>query len=450
MSTVSIRSQETYESRLRLQTLIRLRWIAIAGQLIAVVGVYFLFGFELPLGLCLGLIAMSAWLNIFLRIRYRSGDELGSNYSAIMLHYDLLQLVGLLYLTGGLQNPFSLLLLAPVTVSASTQPPWQTLLLGGVAMMCATGLIFFNWPLPWYAESELIIPQLYRFGVWSALASGMIFIGLYAWRIAKETRQMSDALAAAELVLAHEQKLSALDGLAAAAAHKLGTPLATISVIAKELEREVPNNGAIAEDVDLLIGETQKCRDILRTLIDHDSEDDAMFARVPLTDLLEEVVQPYRALGTPIQVQVGITADKDLSEEKLEPILERNPGVIYALGNVIENAIDFAESKVEIFATWNQSDVEIKICDDGAGLQPAALENLGQPFVTTRKLTSDPSGATISHMGMGLGIFIAKTLLGRVGAKISLANRTQPETGAVVTIQWPLDRTNYHNEASAG
>ena len=435
---------------MRLQTLIRLRWIAIAGQLIAVVSVYFLFGFNLPLGLCFGLIALSAWLNIFIRIRYRSGDELGPHYSAIMLHYDLLQLVGLLYLTGGLQNPFSLLLLAPVTVSASTQPAWQTLLLGSVAMVCATGLIFFNWPLPWHAESELIIPQLYLFGVWSALASGMIFIGLYAWRIAKETRQMSDALAAAELVLAHEQKLSALDGLAAAAAHKLGTPLATISVIAKELEREVPKNGDIAEDVDLLIGETQKCRDILRTLIDHDSEDDAMFARVPLSDLLEEIVQPYRALGTPIQVKVGSATDEYGSDKSLEPILERNPGVIYALGNLIENAIDFAKSTVEIFATWSHSEVEIRICDDGAGLQPAILENLGQPFVTTRKLTSDPSGSTFANMGMGLGFFIAKTLLGRVGAKISLANRTPPETGAIVTIHWPLDRASYHNETSAG
>ncbi len=435
MKNIALPVQEADGSRLRLRTLIRLRWLAVIGQLIAVLVVYIGLGFHLPIGPCIGLIALSAWLNIYLRIRHRAGDFLGPSYATAMLTYDLLQLFGLLYLTGGLQNPFSLLLLAPVTVSASTQPTMNTVALGSVALLCATILIFYSEPLPWFSDRDLTLPLFYKWGVWTAIGSGIIFIGLYAWRIANEARQMSDALAAAELVLAHEQKLSALDGLAAAAAHELGTPLATISIIAKELERDIPKDSPISEDIHLLIDETRKCREILQKLTYHDAENDMMFARVTVTDLIEEVIQPHRALGTVITVSASAFDDDDRSAFE-EPIMPRNPGIIYGLGNIVENAVEFAESKIEIEARWGDHEIILRISDDGPGFQPAILDNLGEPYVTTRKLTGDSLDADGANFGMGLGFFIAKTLLGRSGAEIAFANRPYPQSGAIVTIRW--------------
>jgi len=435
MKNIAIPVQQADGSRLRLRTLIRLRWLAVIGQLVAVLVVHFGFGFQLFIGPCLSLIALSAWLNVYLRIRHRSGDFLGPSYATAMLSYDLLQLFGLLYLTGGLQNPFSLLLLAPVTVSASTQPTWNTIALGSSALLCATVLIFYSEPLPWFADQDLTLPFFYKCGIWAAIGSGIIFIGLYAWRIAKEARQMSDALAAAELVLAHEQKLSALDGLAAAAAHELGTPLATISIVARELERDIPGNSTISDDIHLLINETKKCREILQKLTYHEAENDTMFARVTVTELIEEVIQPHRALGASISVK-ATAIDADIGPGFEEPIMPRNPGIIYGISNIVENAVEFASSNIEIETYWNEREIILRISDDGPGFQPAILDNLGEPYVTTRKLTGDSLEGEGADFGMGLGFFIAKTLLGRSGADITFANRPYPDSGAIVTIRW--------------
>jgi two-component system sensor histidine kinase RegB len=225
-------SKEYTESRLRLQTAVRLRWFGVAGQLITVCYVYFVLGFQFDVGIGLALIALTAWLNVFLRMRYPVRTRLTIAFATVLLAYDILQLAALLYLTGGIENPFVFLIVAPVTVSAATLPPRTTVALGIIAAIATTLLVFFPRAPPWYKPGSFALPPLYNLGALASVLAGMLFLALYVWRLAKEARQMADALAATEMVLAREQQLHALDGLAAAAAHELGTPLSTIAVLA--------------------------------------------------------------------------------------------------------------------------------------------------------------------------------------------------------------------------
>lgn len=426
------------ESRLRLQTIVRLRWLAVLGQSLTVVGAYWVLGIDLPIGGCLGVIALSAWLNVALRIRYPASQRLQSGYALIMLGYDILQLAVLLYLTGGLENPFAFLLIAPVTVSASTLPLRITVALGALAIAAATVLTSIHHPLPWFNHTNLLLPFPYVMGVWAAVVSGILFIGFYSWRTAEEGRRMAKALAAAEMVLAREQKLSALDGLAAAAAHGLGTPLATIAVVTKEMMRGVKPTDPHYEDLVLLRAQAERCRDILAELAGGGEQHDLMVSRLPLSHLIEEVVAPHRLVAVPIEVTTGPVQNGASRDATLqEPVTERNPGVLYGLGNLVENAIDFAASKVDVEARWSKDEVTIVIADDGTGFPPHVLEQLGEPFVTTRRAESERQEASDEHVGMGLGFFIAKTLLERSGARLELANRPPPKGGAVVTVVWP-------------
>ena len=424
-------------SGLRLRTLVRLRWLAVVGQSVAVVFVHFVLGYPLALSACLVLIALSSWLNIFLTLRWRGGQQLGAKPAAVLLGYDIIQLAGLLYLTGGLQNPFAFLFLVPVTVSATTLPLRWTLAVGALAFACATGLAFDHLPLPWDAAAPLRLPPAYIAGMWAALASGAFFSAIYARRIAVEARQMSTALAAAELVLAREQRLSALDGLAAAAAHELGTPLATIALVAKELKRELPADTPHTEDIDLLISQAARCREIMTRLASREHAADDIFENVKLTVMIEDLVAPLR--GSDVVVRID-AASQDGQVESVEPVFRRNPGIIYGLGNLLENAIDFAASNVTLTARWAPASVMLKVEDDGPGFDAAIFDRLGDPFVTTRPgydAASDEAHDTGKRPGMGLGLFIAKTLLERSGASVVLTNRTAPEHGATINLRWP-------------
>lgn len=428
------------DSRLRLQTIVRLRWLAVLGQSITVIGAYWVLDIHLPIAGCLAVIALSAWLNVALRIRYPASHRLKSGYAFLMLGYDILQLAALLYLTGGLENPFAFLLIAPVTVSASTLPLRITAALGALTIAAATVLTSFHYPLPWFHNTNLLLPFPYVMGVWAAVVSGILFIGFYSWRTAEEARRMAKALAAAEMVLAREQKLSALDGLAAAAAHGLGTPLATIAVVTKELMRDAKPSDTHYEDLVLLRAQAERCREILAELAGGGERQDLIVSRLPLSHLIEEVVSPHRLVGVPIEVTTGPLQDGPSGGSATEPITERNPGMIYGLGNLVENAVDFATSKVEIDARWSKHEVRIAIADDGEGFPPNVLEQLGEPFVTTRAAPGSGQEAPDEHIGMGLGFFIAKTLLERSGATLDLANRPSPNGGAMVTVTWPTAR----------
>ena len=419
------------ESRLRLQTIVKLRWFGVTGQAATVLFVYFVLGYPLPIAPCFVLIAVSAWVNIFLRIRYPMRFRLSAGLASLLLAYDIIGLAALLYLTGGVENPFVFLLVAPVTVSAATLPHRHTVVLGLIAIVMAVLLVEWHWPLPWASGESFALPRMYKVGLLAAVVSGMIFLGVYAARLTKEARQMSAALAATEHVLAREQRLHALDGLAAAAAHELGTPLSTIVLVAKELEREVASHPALADDIRLLRTQADRCREILRTLTRKPNEKDPHHASLPLTQLLHEAAQPYRNGFKRIE----ISAPPATAGAAREPIAERRPGLIYGIGNIIENAVDFAATRVEIEARWTEKEVEVSITDDGPGFAAGVIEALGEPYVTTRPQGQQRAGEEAS--GLGLGFFIAKSLLERSGARLGFANRDEPQTGAVVRITWP-------------
>ena len=421
------------DSRLRLITIVRLRWLAILGQLLAICVVDFALGFALPLGSCLSFIALSAWLNVYLVIRFPARHRLSIGHATMMLAYDLVQLTVLLYLTGGIENPFMMVMLAPVTVSAGSLPATNTLVLGGLTTLAVAILSRTHFPLPWYPGLRLDLPQLYQYGYLASVGACMLFMALYASRLAKESRQMSAALAATDLVLAREQKLHALDGLAAAAAHELGTPLSTIVLVAKELERDSAATPAMREDLELLRSQALRCREILAKLTSHPSKQDPLHAHLSVSELLDESAAPYRQHGKQIRIVTGPKGEGQLKLD--EPIGERRPGVIYGLGNLIENAIDFAKSGVEIRADWTDRNVEIVVLDDGPGFAPDLIETLGEPYVTTRAHGGRMGNG--ESIGMGLGFFIAKTLLERSGATVALANRQSPERGAIVRVTWP-------------
>jgi two-component system sensor histidine kinase RegB len=419
-------SQDRPRRNVRLDTLVRLRWLAIIGQTTAVLVVYIGLDFELPIWACLAVIALSGWLNVALRLRFHLTQRLEPDRAAWLLAFDIAELSVLLYLTGGLQNPFAFLFLAPVLLSATALPPRFTLTLGAFAVACATVLVFLHYPLPWDSEDPLQLPPIFMMGVWLSLLLCIGFIGVYAWQITEEARQLSDALAATELVLAREQHLSQLDGLAAAAAHELGTPLSTISVIAKELENAIPANARHGDDVRLLREQATRCRDILAKLTVLSSSGEP-FDRTPLTALIEEVVAPHRNFG--VDIEVITPADR-----AHEPMGTRNPAILYGLGNLAENAVDFANERVVIEMQWSDDYVDVAITDDGPGFAPEILLRIGEPYVTSRR--RNPNTSDEEPTGLGLGFFIAKTLLERSGATVSLENGKASKHGATVKVRW--------------
>lgn len=420
-------------SLLRLRTLVRLRWLAVIGQSTAILFVALVLGYPMPMGPCFGIIALSAWLNIFLTIRWPGSLLLSPKMAGLLLAYDTAQLAGLLYLTGGLQNPFAFLFLVPVTVSATSLPLRSTLALGSLSFGCATALAFYHLPLPWPKGETLQLPPNYLAGLWFSIVCGTVFAAIYARRIAEEARQMSAALGATEIVLAREQRLSALDGLAAAAAHELGTPLATIALVAKELKREMPSDSVHAEDIELLISQTARCREILKRLSNRDEASDEVYGRLKLSSLLEDLVAPLR--GSDVEIVINCKADAKHAKSP-EPVFRRNPAIAYGLGNILENAIDFADTQVVVDATWTKSNVLVTVSDDGKGFDQQIFDRLGDPYVTTRPGYTEAAVADGTHEGMGLGLFIAKTLLERSGATVTLTNQKPPAQGARVAMAW--------------
>jgi two-component system sensor histidine kinase RegB len=367
-------------------------------------------------------------VNVALRLRFRWNQRLEPHEAARLLALDIVELAVLLYLTGGLQNPFSFLLAGPVLISAAALPKRMTLLLGVLVFICATILVRFYYPLPWPEEEPLEIPRLYMIGVWLSLVLAIGYISIYAWQITEESRQLSDALAATELVLAREHYLTQLDGLAAAAAHELGTPLSTILVVARELEREIKADSRFAEDIRLLREQAQRCRVILGKLTELPAPGEP-FERMKLSALIEEVVAPNRGAGVAIEVEI-------VRDDPNEPVGARNPAVLYGLGNILENAVDFARERVRVTAAWTDDNVVVEVNDDGSGFPPEIIDRMGEPYITSER-GRRMRGREMP--GLGLGFFIAKTLLARSGAKISLKNKQFPQRGAIVRIRWKRD-----------
>jgi two-component system sensor histidine kinase RegB len=409
----------------RLDTILRLRWLAVLGQLAAIFVVRQGLEFDVEVLPCVTIIGLSALLNLTLQIAFNPMRRLEPAYAAALLALNIVELAGLLFFTGGLQNPFSFLFLVPVLISATALPVRLTIGLGALALACASVLVFFHFPLPWDSDDPLILPPIYLFGVWLSIVLAIGVTSLYAFQVTEEARKLSDALAATELVLAREQHLTQLDGLAAAAAHELGTPLSTIFLISRELERS-SQNSQIAGDIKTLREQAQRCRDILAKITQL-SASGAPFDRMPLSTLIEEIVAPHRDFGVTIKVRIAVAGSR-------EPVGTRNPAILYGIGNILENAVDFARSTVEVNAWWNNETIEIVISDDGPGFAPDIIKRIGEPYLSRRR---SPEEAQSDHRGLGLGVFIARTLLERTGANVSFTNRIFPDHGAVVQIAWP-------------
>jgi two-component system sensor histidine kinase RegB len=415
--------------RLRVRTLITLRWLALAGQAVTLTVAAQVLRFPAPYAACAVVIGVGAWLNLLLTLNPISRRTARDWEAAAQLAFDIVQLAALLYLTGGIANPFALLLIAPVTLAGASLPVRYASGLAGLAIAATIALALTALPLPWVAGNTLTLPLVYRFGLAIALILGIAFAAGYAHQAASEASRMELALNVTEVVLAREQRMSALGALAAAAAHELGTPLATIAVVAKEMAREAPE-GPMREDAELLISQAQRCRDILRRLGEQPAATDEVHERMSLLQFVREVVEPYAAAE---QVRVEAVVSGAAGVEA--PDVWRWPEVLHAMTSLVENAFDFARKEILVTARFDATTVAIEVRDDGPGFSPQVLAKLGEPYVTSRP---GAEGSRTGHIGMGLGFFIAKTLLERTGAVVEFRNGRRG--GAIVAARWSRSR----------
>jgi two-component system sensor histidine kinase RegB len=425
----ALKSVRSAFGRTRLRTLVSLRWMAIAGQALAVLFVCYGLKFELPLVACLAAIAASAWLNVALMAVFPAQHLSSPAETAGQLAFDTVQVAVLIGLTGGLQNPFLLMILAPVTVGASRLLPAYAGMLAVLALVCCGAMWLWGRDLPWLHGERLEIPPLYQLGQLAAVAIGLVFFTVSAWRTGRDEAKLVSALDAVQAVLSREQQLSALGALAAATAHELGTPLATIHLAAKELARATKKDSPTKEDVDLIVEQAERCRAILKQISQRRHMTDAAMASTPLPSLIEESAEPHQGSGIHVQCSCSPLAGGGEGKERA-PVVVRKPEIIHALGAFVENAVSFATKEVSVNARWSDDEVRVYVTDDGPGFAPSVLAKLGEPYFSERSIEQRGGG-------MGLGFFIACTLLERTGARVTPYNRQLPAKGAVVRIVWP-------------
>ena len=408
---------------LRLETIALVRWLSIAVQALAFLFIVLVLGFRARPALWSALVGVPAAVNLGIALVGRRSRLVSETEAVVQLGFDVVQLAAVLFFTGGVANPFALLLLAPATLAASSLPSRHAAAVAIMAIVAAALLAFWSWPLPLPGGRTFLAPVGYRLVAAAAVAAGVVFTAGYAFLAAQQTARMELALHVTQAVLAREQRLSALGGLAAAAAHELGTPLATISVVAKELAREGPED--VKEDARLLLSQTERCREILRRLTEAPEAEDAVHARMSLVQLLNEVIEPHSS--APVRVEAVVAGAPGASA----PYVRRMPEVLRAMTSLVDNAVDFAASDVLVTARFDNEVVAVEVRDDGPGFAPDILSKLGQPYVTSRP---SGEGSRSHHSGMGLGFFIAKTLLERTGAKVEFRNGKGG--GAVVAARW--------------
>ncbi|MEE9388164.1 MAG: ActS/PrrB/RegB family redox-sensitive histidine kinase [Paracoccaceae bacterium] len=427
----------------RLRTLIVLRWFAIIGQLAAIGFAQWGFDLRLDIGLCFMAVGAAIIANLIAIFVFPQNRRLSEREVTSILIFDLMQLAALLFLTGGLHNPFALLILAPVAIAATALRTGSTIVVSLAAILLTTLVLMFHLPLQNSAGEVLRMPRLFVFGFWVAIVIGVGFLGLYARRVTSEINSMSEALLAAQMALVREQKITDLAGVVAATAHELGTPLATIKLASRELIEELGNSPALLEDAQLINEQTDRCRDILHSM-GQAGKDDLHLRQAPLSALLAEAAEPHMDRGKTIR----FSPDPDANDRTHSPIVWRSPEIIHGMRNLIQNAVDFAQSTVWVDATWAGDHVTIRIIDDGPGFSQQVIGRIGDPFIQMRDSAGNKAKRP-GYQGMGLGLFIAKTLLEGSGAELSFANardgysvRPEPgkRCGAIVEAIWPFAR----------
>lgn len=422
--------------RLRLRTLVVIRWIALLGQAITLSVVYFGLDYPIVFVPAMAVIALAGVLNVVLSVARSSATWVSDREALWHLCFDVVQLAVLLGLTGGLQNPFAILILAPVVVSGWALSRRSTLIISALALALVSALAFWHLPLPW-PDSGILLSPVYVSGVWTALVIAVVFIASYVSSVAQENRRMSQALEATRLALVREQQLSALGGLAAATAHELGTPLATIAVVARELQRELAPDSPLREDIELLHAESLRCRSILSGLAERPAWDDGSpYHQLPMSALVEAAAAAHHREGVVLEIRAGPAVDSDAAQ----PTVPRNAEILHGLGTLIQNAVQFARHRVDLDLTWDEESVMLRIADDGPGFDMTVLSRLGEPYYSTGP--RDRRRGEDQHMG--LGIFIARTLLAHLGAGMDFSNDLSG--GAVVEIRWPRHRLEWKDE----
>ena len=438
---------------IRLRTIILLRWVAITGQLVAITVAQRIYGLQLELGLCYMAVGISVIGNLVAIFVFPENKRLSETENFMMVLFDLLQLSFLLYLSGGLHNPFAVLLLGPVTISAAVLTRRSTIVLAGTAILMTTLLAEYHLPLRTEQGFLLRIPDVFVFGNWIAIVIAIIFLSFYARSVTSEMHSMSDALTATQMALAREQKLTDLGGVVAAAAHELGTPLATIKLASAELIEDLHDDD-LREDAILIREQADRCRDILLNM-GRAGKDDRHLRQAPLTTVVEEAAEPHLDRGKPIQFE-----ESRSGEHAQQPSILRRPEIIHGLRNLIQNAVDFAHSKIWIETSWTNDSISIRIIDDGRGFPPHLIGKMGEPFIRNRKTDADRK-IRPEYAGMGLGLFIAKTLLERSGAELSFANGSDPHkskssqtgkerSGAIVKVTWPRSQIDAQARENVG
>lgn len=434
--------EERRSNWVRLRTLIVLRWIAITGQILAIVVALQLFHLDLHLGLCFLAVGAAITANLFAIFIYPENKRLSEKEVTLTLIFDVSQLSALLFLTGGLHNPFALLILAPVTIAATALRTGPTIAVGLVAIGLATFVLWFHIPLQTEAGVVIRMPQLFVFGFWAAIIIGVIFLGAYARRVTFEINSMSEALLATQMALSREQKIVDLAGVVAAAAHELGTPLATIKLASSELVDELEEHPKLKEDAQLISEQADRCRDIMHSM-GRAGKEDLLLRYAPLTAVIHEAAEPHADRGK----EVVIETSHDPNNTK-QPEILRSPEIIHGLRNLIQNAVDFSNSKVSVTAFWTDTIISVRIMDDGSGFPQDLIGRIGDPFLRTRR-SDDYTQKRPEYQGMGLGLFIAKTLLERSGADLTFANGgdidsypsgSDANRGAIVEVVWPRQK----------
>jgi len=403
------------------RTLVILRWIAIIGQYLTISIVYFILKFELPFFYCSIIIFIGILTNFYLQFKFNK-NQLNNFTSTLLLFYDLIQLSILLYLTGGATNPFTILLIVPAIVSSTFLTLRSTINLSVITIIILIVLTVNHLPLPHSGELHFHVPDTYLYAVPIAIIVGLIFLTYFGVRFGIESRKRTEALNKLELILAKEHELESIGLQAAAAAHSLGTPLSTITVIAKELEKEIGNNPKYSKDIDLLLSQTKRCSNILKNLSKDQLEEDSFLSDIKIEELLSEIVRSYTEIS---EKKLSLLVEKN----KLNPQIERTLEITYGLRNFIGNAVKYSNSFVDITLESNNKITEVKVCDDGPGFSEDILNVLGEPYIRSKnKIISSKSG-------LGLGTFIGKTLLERMKANVNF-DKCPKTNGAMVTIKW--------------
>ncbi|KIN65769.1 Sensor histidine kinase RegB [Sulfitobacter noctilucae] len=441
-ATIRPLSGRTRANWIRLRTMILLRWVAITGQLIAITVAQVLYNLELELGLCFMAVGASVIANLVASFIFPENKRLSELENLSMISFDLVQIAFLLFLTGGLNNPFALLLLGPITISATALSLRSTIVLCSTGIVLVSILALVHLPLVTSAGRVLHMPEIFVFGQWTALVIAIVFTSAYSRRVTSEVHSMGDALAATQMALSREQKLTDLGGVVAAAAHELGTPLATIKLASAELLndlRDHPDMADMAEDAALIRDQADRCRDILRDM-GRAGKDDLHLRHAPLEAVIEESAEPHMDRGKAVLLQQAPGQEN----RKSQPVIPRKPEIIHGLRNLIQNAVDFAQTTVWVESSWSENNISIRIMDDGDGFPSHILGRIGDPFMRERT-TAQTDRSRPAYEGMGLGLFIAKTLLERSGAQLRFANGYEglhdtPAGGAVVEVIWPREK----------